>query len=576
MGHPPAAAGVGGAANIRSVLNWLGGKAALYLLLVLALLVSVTVWPWVQREWFAPPQRMARAERLEALAEELSRDRDHAQSRLAGAEAAARSKTIDELTAARVEAEAARAEALRSRRQDAEKAHSLVAGDTDALLRDGRLELEIQYRDREIAGLAAMIGLLQQGEARTRDLAWLQSALPGASQACHAARARADALEQRWQVAATLGLYDRAGRTAAKQALDRACGRERWIREQIGLATAGQRQVAAARQTVKWANTQIGPVTGGLEAEIAKERAAAEGSWRAKAILWAERVHLGRVLLQAAIALALIIASPYLVRALCYFVLAPLAVRRPMIRVAGGAAGASIAPIARSSPSVGIRLEPGEELLVRQGYLQTTSVVGEKVTQWLLDWRHPITSVAAGLTFLTRVRGEGEATTISAVRDPFAEVAILSLPAGAALVLQPRALAAVAQPIGRKLRISTHWRIWSLNAWLTLQLRYLVFHGPARLVLRGGRGVRVEPVERGRVLAQEQLVGFSTDVAYAVSRNETFWPYFLGGEPLLRDRVTGSVGVVVLEEAPMAGGSSQGARRGLEGVVDAALKALGV
>lgn len=53
---------------------------------------------------------------------------------------------------------------------------------------------------------------------------------------------------------------------------------------------------------------------------------------------------------------------------------------------------------------------------------------------------------------------------------------------------QPRALAAVAQPIGRLLRVTGHWRLLSLNSWLTVQLRYLVFHGPARLVVQGGRG----------------------------------------------------------------------------------------
>jgi hypothetical protein len=63
-------------------------------------------------------------------------------------------------------------------------------------------------------------------------------------------------------------------------------------------------------------------------------------------------------------------------------------------------------------------------------------------------------------------------TTISAVRDPFAEVTVITLPEGAACVLHPRALAAVAHPIGRTVRITSHWRLLSLSAWLTLQLRY--------------------------------------------------------------------------------------------------------
>ena len=138
------------------------------------------------------------------------------------------------------------------------------------------------------------------------------------------------------------------------------------------------------------------------------------------------------------------------------------------------------------------------------------------------------------------------------------------LPDGAACVLQPRALAAVAQPIRRPLRITRHWRLGSLNAWLTLQLRYLVFHGPARLVLKGGRGVRVESAERGRVFGQDQLVGLPADFAYSVTRAETFWPYFLGREQLLKDRTMPGKGVLIIEEAPLTVRSGE-VRRGLEG-----------
>ena len=121
------------------------------------------------------------------------------------------------------------------------------------------------------------------------------------------------------------------------------------------------------------------------------------------------------------------------------------------------------------------------------------------------------------------------------------------------------------------MRISRHWRLGSLNAWLTLQLRYLVFHGPAKLVLKGGRGVRVEAAEEGRVFGQDQLVGFSADLAYAVTRTEPFWPYFFGHQPLLKDRVMAGEGVLIIEEAPLTTRNGTG-RRGLEGMIDAGMK----
>lgn len=283
------------------------------------------------------------------------------------------------------------------------------------------------------------------------------------------------------------------------------------------------------------------------------------------------------LLVRAAVVLAGIIAAPYLIRLFLYFVLAPLAARRPAVRLRRpeGRGPAPIAP-QPSATSVGITLAAGEELLVRQGFLQSTSSAGAKATRALLDWRHPFSSWASGLAFLTRIEGAGESTTVSAVNDPFAEVAVLALPEGAACVLQPRALVAVVQPIGRPVGVTSHWRLGSLHAWLTLQLRYLMFHGPARLVIKGGRGVRVERAERGRVFGQDQLVGFSPDLAYAITRTETFWPYFLGMEQLLKDRVEAGEGVLVLEEAPMAGGGRASRRRGLEGLVDVLLKAVGL
>jgi hypothetical protein len=82
------------------------------------------------------------------------------------------------------------------------------------------------------------------------------------------------------------------------------------------------------------------------------------------------------------------------------------------------------------------------------------------------------------------------------------------------------------------------------------------------------------------MLGQDQVIGFSTDLSYSVIRTETFAPYFFGQVGLLKDRVeavgdTGNEGgVLIIEEAPLAGKS--GIRRGLEGALDAMLRAFGV
>ncbi len=100
-------------------------------------------------------------------------------------------------------------------------------------------------------------------------------------------------------------------------------------------------------------------------------------------------------------------------------------------------------------------------------------------------------------------------------------------------------------------------------------------------MVKGSRGVRIEPARGGRRFGQDQLIGFSAQTAYTATRSETFLPYFFGREPLFRDRVEDDAGagpgngVLVIEEAPMAGRRS-GLRGGLEGGFDTALKAFGI
>jgi hypothetical protein len=53
-------------------------------------------------------------------------------------------------------------------------------------------------------------------------------------------------------------------------------------------------------------------------------------------------------------------------------------------------------------------------------------------------------------------------------------------------------------------------------------------------------------------------------------------PYLFGREPLLKDRIAAGAGVLIAEEAPMAGRSKQGIRHGLEGATDALLKVFGI
>lgn len=355
------------------------------------------------------------------------------------------------------------------------------------------------------------------------------------------------------------------------------------VREQKAVVDGAKRNVAILVATNGALDRASQAAANAVDRYNAEYRGLVEGQEKTlsdnalkKVSAWAKSNNVNGALKAAAIALFFIIISPFLIRLFCYHILAPLAERRPAIRIIAPATQAPPVPDATASrTSVSIRLEEGEELLVRQGYFQSASRASAERTQWFLDSGHPIMSLATGLSFLTRIGGSGQAITVSAIHDPFAEVAVLALPEGAACVLHPRAIAAVVEPVGRPLRIAAHWRLFSLHAWLTGQWRYYVFHGPARLVLKGGRGVRVEPVERGRIFAQSQLIGFSADIPYAVVRTGTFWPYFLGREPLLKDRVEGDHGVLIVEEAPLTSRKGE-IKRGIEGLLDAGMKLFGM
>jgi len=279
--------------------------------------------------------------------------------------------------------------------------------------------------------------------------------------------------------------------------------------------------------------------------------------------------------------LAGILLLPVAIKALFYFVLAPLASRLGPIRILPNDEPAPLTQPATSAVSASIDIPPGEELLVQPDFLQSSSQPARKRTRWFLNPRLPFASIASGMFALTSVEPEGDTPTrvvVSSQRDPFSEIGVLTLPAGAAMVIHPRSLAGVVKPAGGAARITRHWRLGSLHAWLTLQLRYLVFHGPTTLLLRGCRGVRAEaPLPaQPRLINQAATLGFSANLDYRTVRCETFVPYLRGHEALFNDLFAGGPGWFVYEEMPARDGRSGVTGRGLEGLTDAVLKAFGI
>ncbi len=570
---------------IGRAFGWLGRRLLLYVLLVCGIGFATFALPWIKREIEGDRQAQQRYEVLTSARAQMATEADAARRQLTTTIATSRQQGLAALDARIAGAEAEKTTLDRTAR-NTPPTFVLALQGSDAVLAAKRRELRVLLLDREIVALRSARALAvadQASVAATLDVQRQRAVAVGAIRTCDGARDALARFEGRWRWRFRSWLDNDEHRaltarmaTACSAAREAVAHHNRLARTSREATAARERANAALTKVQVDLATQLGAWQLKLAADAQRARTEWSGKWSEWMRLWLERLGITPILIAAAWALLAIVMTPYAIRLIFFHLLAPIAERRAAIRLrVPGDGSAAIALPGPSTTSVAIRLEPGEELLVRQDFLQSTSRGGIKTTRWLLDYRHPLSSLVSGLSFLTRIRGDGEMTTISAVHDPFAETVIFALPADASCVLQPRALAAVAQPIGRSLRIRSHWRLFSLNAWLTLQLRYLVFHGPARLVLKGGRGVRVERAEHGRIFGQDQLVGFSADLAYAVTRTETFWPYFLGREQLFKDRVEAGNGLLIVEESPLAGRKGE-ARHGLEGSIDAMLKLVGL
>ena len=560
---------------LRAIFGWIARHALLFVLIVAALAIHAQLRP----DAGARQTLETSIADLASAEAELRRDVAALEGRaVTGLDAAQRNSLT--LIDRRLAELGTRRAALQA---PSTNSFDLLTSPRAAIVANGRRQIGALLIDQETTFLTALrANVATRGQALTLDskIAGKQRQIARLDAAIAADAANIAALPPAWAP----NRYIRDG-LAVRDLADVYRGRQAEDRRQRATAVADTQRLVAARRQIGEITALATPAvaTKALEAPIAalaiaaqSQRDRLESAIEREARRWYARLGIGDLLGPALGVLALIILTPFLIRTLFYWVLAPLASLQKPIRLLDTAVPIPL-PSERSAVSRTISLAPGAELLIRQGFEQTLSLGGAKATQWLLDARFPISSLVSGLYFLTRVRGQaGDTITVSAIRDPFAELGMLTLPAGAAAVLQPRAIAGVVQPIATPLRITSHWRLGTLNAWLTWQLRFLVFHGPAEIILTGGRGVRIEPALAGRSIGQDQLIGFSAGIAYSTGRTETFIPYLFGREPLLKDRIAAGSGVLIAEEAPMAGRRGGGVRHGLEGMADARLKVFGI
>lgn len=329
------------------------------------------------------------------------------------------------------------------------------------------------------------------------------------------------------------------------------------------LEAEARREAAEVRQSLnraEWEREGLKLALGRLDAQLQElER-------QKSRVLTYAREAWSRYGLYVATVVALWLIAPALGRLVAFFLVAPfVSAARP---VQLGAVQRETLDAMTSRTALEVALQPGEVLWVKEAYLQASDESLVKRTRWLFDWRMPFTCLAAGLKELVEMRNSSPdarlGATLSSQQSAHVELALLTVPEGASVVLRPRFIAGVIGTAGRKRSlVRKHWRLLSRQAWATGQFRYFEFPGPCRLLLAGSRGVRVEVLASdpgsavpGRRVNQNATIGFTPGLSYRPVRAETFWAYFRGQNPLFDDLFEGRGMVLCQQTSARAGGQT--------------------
>jgi hypothetical protein len=261
------------------------------------------------------------------------------------------------------------------------------------------------------------------------------------------------------------------------------------------------------------------------------------------------REHLRLIAWGALKILAVLVLLPVLWKVLAFYVLAPLVHNAKPVNLGKmGALGSSDVPdFLPSAPSISVKLECGDVLLLRENFLQSSTENSAKRTQWLVNWSYPFTSLASGLFMLTSIRAKNETSadichvTLSCQKDTTLELSAVNLPAGKTAVFRPLFLAALRFPEHQPPNIRSAWVFNRLHCWVNLRFRFLTIQGPVQLFFAAQRGIQMETVQpaTNRRINSNLTVAYSPQLDHSPRRAETFIAYFRGANPLFDDFFAG-------------------------------------
>ncbi|WP_303287742.1 hypothetical protein [Marinobacter sp. SS8-8] len=248
-----------------------------------------------------------------------------------------------------------------------------------------------------------------------------------------------------------------------------------------------------------------------------------------------------------------IVLSPLLINGIIFFGLAKLIERTYRVRL-NDSPSMPISEISAPQDLIGVDLEANSELLLKPEFIRNVPDKLQADTKALLNNSTPFTSLAAGLHMLTRFRTNIEsgsiAVKIAESNDTETKISVVELDNHSEVVLSPRQIVGIVQDKDKPLKISSRWLIFKPSAWLAGQLRVLVFKGPARLILKGTRGIFLQKVNPSTPCLCEGVIGYSANLVMESSRTETFWAFHRNKRELFKHRFSGAEGVILQEIHP--------------------------
>lgn len=562
---------------IAFLAHWLGRQFLSLLMIIAVLLTGSLLYSSIQQHLGLHQEREHLRSSRESLAHAWQQGASDTEMRIQEIDTQSRAALDQRTRSIKVELD----QQETARRSEIERKLALLSGDTQDIEREVRIDLlkqEVRHLELAKAVLDRVVAIRKAKEELERRRK-RHELIHGELQA----------VKQQIQVLEIeLPWWEKIPVTSAGQNLQFLNAQESGVRQRNQQAYDAYREQARIVKILEDGPPTLSPFAPSKSTLIALENELRNNIEKKSAELaktWISRwINPALDVLPTALLILLAtILSPVAIKAFFYYLIAPLAARCLPVRLMPDSNG--IIHTANttdcggkvSGKSLAVTISANEELLVHPEYLRSMSTDSVKSTQWLLNRHYPFTSLASGLYLLTRLRADSEHShVISSKEDILTEVAQVEIPSGTTVILQPRSLIGVIQAADQPLHIESRWRLGSLSAWMTLQLRYLVFSGPAKLLVTGCQGVRIDPVGTGQTINQAATIGFSGNLAYSVTRCDPFVAYLRGKQELFNDHFAGSSGYYISEETPNAGKKNGLAGKGLEGLADSVLKVFGI